>query len=158
MYLYNLQRYNFFHIVFHQKQKLYQQSIFLQAWLGIFGIFGGPVLGLFTLGMFIPWASGKAALISATTSLLILLWIAIGGNVSRLNKFYSIPQLDLDVSNCENTRWNITLSQINDSFIKEDQIDGIHWWLHLPIYEISYMWYVMYDQSQYAYLNLALCF
>ena len=73
-----------------------------KAWLGIFGIFGGPVLGLFTLGMFIPWASGKAALISAITSLLILLWIAIGGNVSRLNKFYAIPQLDLDVSNCEN--------------------------------------------------------
>ena len=41
------------------------------------------MLGLFTLGMFIPWASSRAALISAVTSLLVLLWIAIGGNISR---------------------------------------------------------------------------
>ena len=55
----------------------------VQAWLGIFGIFGGPVLGLFSLGMYVPWASARAALTSAITSLLLILWVAIGGNVSR---------------------------------------------------------------------------
>ena len=39
----------------------------VQAWLGIFGIFGGPVLGLFSLGMYVPWASARSALISAIT-------------------------------------------------------------------------------------------
>ena len=112
----------------------------LKAWLGIFGIFGGPVLGLFTLGLFIPWASGKAALISAITSLLTVLWIALGGNISRLNNFYHIPQLELDVSNCHKTLWNITTLHTNSSKIEENQPDPTHWWLHLPIYEISYMW------------------
>ena len=108
--------------------------------MGIFGIFGGPVLGLFTLGMFIPWASGSAALISAITSLLTVLWIAWGGNTSRINKFYCIPQLDLDVSNCHNTKWNITTLHANTTHIDDCQPDLDHWWLHLTIYEISYMW------------------
>ena len=30
-----------------------------QAWLGIFGVFGGPVLGLFSLGLYVPWASSR---------------------------------------------------------------------------------------------------
>ena len=108
--------------------------------MGIFGIFGGPVLGLFTLGMFIPWASGQAAFISAITSLLVLLWIAVGGNVSRLNKFYAIPQLSLSVSECAHTRWNITTLNLNDSDLDVNKVDSNHWWIHLPIYEISYMW------------------
>ena len=109
-----------------------------KAWLGIFGIFGGPVLGLFTLGMFIPWASGSAALISASVSLMTVLWIALGGNISRLNNFYHIPQLELDISNCKNTQWNITCKINAESENKSP--DPNHWWLHLPIYEISYMW------------------
>ena len=55
----------------------------VQAWLGIFGIFGGPVLGLFSLGMYVPWASARAALVSSITTMVFILWVAIGGNVSR---------------------------------------------------------------------------
>ena len=91
--------------------------------------------------MFIPWASGKAAFISAITSLLVLLWIAIGGNISRLNRFYAIPQLDLSTSNCHNTRWNVTILPTNESFVEENEIESNHWWIHLQIYELSYMWY-----------------
>ena len=46
-------------------------------------IFGGPVLGLVSLGLYVPWASATPALASAAASLLLLLWVALGGNISR---------------------------------------------------------------------------
>jgi len=57
----------------------------VQAWLGIFGVLGGPVLGVFSLGLFLPWANSKGALTGGIVSLVFMLWIAIGGNVSRLS-------------------------------------------------------------------------
>ncbi len=47
----------------------------VQAWLGIFGILGGPVLGLFTLGMFMPRANSAGALTGGITSLVFMLWV-----------------------------------------------------------------------------------
>ena len=105
----------------------------VQAWLGIFGIFGGPVLGLFSLGMYVPWASAKSALVSATTSLVFILWVAISGNISRVSDMYSAPQLPLSTLSCP---FNTT-SVINNSTTTDDDYP----WIHLYIYEISYMWY-----------------
>ena len=108
----------------------------VQAWLGIFGVFGGPVLGLFSLGMYIPWASARAALVSAISSLVFILWIAIGGNVSRVNNFYAADQLPVQTSGCP-ASWN-TSTVSTSSLMEAPTLD---WWIHLPIYEISYMWY-----------------
>ena len=49
--------------------------------------------GLFSLGMYVPWASGKSALVSAVASLIFILWVAICGNVSRVTGLHSAPKL-----------------------------------------------------------------
>ena len=105
----------------------------VQAWLGIFGVFGGPVLGLFSLGMYIPWASARAALVSGITSLVFILWVALGGNISRVNQIYSAPQLPFQMSGCP----------ANNTYMTELLVEppALDWWDHLSIYEISYMWY-----------------
>ena len=54
----------------------------LQAALSIFGMIGGPLLGVFTLGIFFPWANYKVTLISSDVTILpfrsFLNWEIVG--------------------------------------------------------------------------------
>ena len=79
----------------------------VQAWLGIFGVLGGPVLGLFSLGMFIPFANTIGALVGGVTSVILMLWIAIGGNFSRLTGKIVYETKTVSVAGCPNS-WNVT--------------------------------------------------
>ncbi|KAI8506578.1 Sodium-dependent multivitamin transporter [Branchiostoma belcheri] len=49
----------------------------------IFGALGGPLLGLFTLGIFIPSANSGGALTGFTAGLSLSLWMAIGAFLSK---------------------------------------------------------------------------
>ena len=79
----------------------------VQAWLGIFGVLGGPVLGLFSLGMFIPFANTIGALVGGVTSVTLMLWIAIGGNFSRLTGKIVYETKTVSVTGCPSS-WNVT--------------------------------------------------
>uniref|UniRef100_A0A8C2B8T0 Sodium-dependent multivitamin transporter n=1 Tax=Cyprinus carpio TaxID=7962 RepID=A0A8C2B8T0_CYPCA len=61
----------------------------LQAALSIFGMVGGPLLGLFCLGMFFPWANSTGALVGLASGLVMAFWIGIGSFVSRMSA--SVP-------------------------------------------------------------------
>lgn len=50
----------------------------LQAALTIFGVIGGPLLGLFTLGMMTESGNQKGAIIGLISSLVFFLWIGFG--------------------------------------------------------------------------------
>ncbi|OXA60259.1 putative sodium-dependent multivitamin transporter [Folsomia candida] len=51
----------------------------LTASMTIFGIIGGPILGMFTLGMMMPFVSQRAAVSSFLVALGFGLWIGFGG-------------------------------------------------------------------------------
>uniref|UniRef100_A0A8C4NWH4 Solute carrier family 5 member 8 n=1 Tax=Dicentrarchus labrax TaxID=13489 RepID=A0A8C4NWH4_DICLA len=51
----------------------------LQAAISIFGVIGGPLLGLFTLGILCPFANSKGALSGLLSGLVVSLWVGIGG-------------------------------------------------------------------------------
>ena len=92
----------------------------VQAWLGIFGVLGGPVLGLFSLGMFIPFANAIGAMSGGIVSVTLMLWIAIGGNFSRLSGETIYERKMVSTEGCP-ASWNITSSSTSNV------MEGLEW-------------------------------
>ncbi|XP_048760690.1 sodium-coupled monocarboxylate transporter 1-like [Ostrea edulis] len=74
----------------------------LQAALALFGVIGGPLLGVFTLGMMFPWANEKGAVTGMLTSLTLMLWISVGYQVHKPKVAQMSP---ISLVGCN---WNLT--------------------------------------------------
>ena len=68
-------------------------------------------------------------------SVTFLLWISIGGNTSRVTGLHVIDTLPVSLDGCPDT-WNVTSRDSHTDPAAQDT-----WWLHVSIYEVSYMWY-----------------
>ncbi|XP_005187990.2 putative sodium-dependent multivitamin transporter [Musca domestica] len=106
----------------------------LQAALSIFGIIGGPLLGLFTLGMYFQKANQKGALTGLALSLAFSFWIGFG------QPRPPIPSLPLETDGCPATP--TTTSHIKEIFnpafeMRKEDSDYFY------LYRVSYMWYAV---------------
>ncbi|XP_078540337.1 sodium-coupled monocarboxylate transporter 2-like isoform X2 [Lissotriton helveticus] len=72
----------------------------VQAALSIHGMCGGPMLGLFTLGIVFPWTNWKGALGGLLTGITLAFWVAIGAFIYPAPVTKSLP-LDLDTDGCQ---------------------------------------------------------
>uniref|UniRef100_A0A1Y1K0U1 Sodium-dependent multivitamin transporter n=1 Tax=Photinus pyralis TaxID=7054 RepID=A0A1Y1K0U1_PHOPY len=99
----------------------------LQAALTIFGVVGGPLLGLFSLGMFTRTANEQGAVTGLVTGLAFSIWIAFGGPRPPL------PKLPVRVDGCSSTRY---LHNISVPLLHSRTDDTDYFWL----YRVSYLY------------------
>ncbi|XP_046962983.1 putative sodium-dependent multivitamin transporter [Vanessa cardui] len=91
----------------------------LQAALTIFGAVGGPLLGIFTLGMFTTYANERGVSVALLSGMALTLWISFGGPRP------SPVKLPVSVEGCP---FNVTLPE------PASTTDYFY------LYRISYMW------------------
>ncbi|XP_071970471.1 sodium-coupled monocarboxylate transporter 2-like isoform X2 [Engystomops pustulosus] len=113
----------------------------VQAALSIHGMGGGPMLGLFTLGILFPWTNWKGALGGLLTGITLAFWVAIGGFINPPPPSKTLPLL-LRTDECTllNETINATLSTILPTTLTttvppERSLLADNW------YSLSYLYY-----------------
>ncbi|XP_038076692.1 sodium-coupled monocarboxylate transporter 1-like [Patiria miniata] len=86
----------------------------LQVALSLMGIIGGPLLGLFTLGLFFPCANNKGALVGVFASFAISTWMAIGAFL------HPTPHLGLTTTLDDCPLLNTTLNTTDVTFLDDN--------------------------------------
>ena len=112
----------------------------LELAMVIGGVTNGPIIGVFTAGLLIPWISARGALGGLISGVLLSSWIAGGAQVYRPQLSYTSvtsPSVPNSTDNCPDD-WliqNMTSSSIASSSSSEP-LPG-----YLPLYELSYVWF-----------------
>ncbi|XP_060773303.1 solute carrier family 5 member 6a isoform X2 [Neoarius graeffei] len=112
----------------------------LQAALSIFGMVGGPLLGLFCLGMFFPWANSIGAVTGLVAGLIMAFWIGIGSFVSRMQA----PGTPIFNTTIIHDTGNTTaiMTTVITSLTTKPRPTGLQ-----AIYSLSYMWYSAHNSA-----------
>eukprot|EP00081_Caenorhabditis_elegans_P025338 NP_508460.3 Uncharacterized protein CELE_F52H2.4 [Caenorhabditis elegans] len=106
------------------------QSIILQVSFIVFGAGGGPVLGSFVVGLFVPRVKEKAALVGLIGSIIVCFSISIGSVLVK------VKPVALELGQCSNQ----TLTYFDESFIGAVTSTPLVFGLE-RIFAISYQYY-----------------
>ncbi|XP_034431378.1 sodium-dependent multivitamin transporter-like [Hippoglossus hippoglossus] len=104
----------------------------LQVALKIFGMVGGPILGVFSLGMFFPWANSTGALAGLGAGLSLAFWVGIGSIFTRSPGTRPLPP------NCRVDLLSDNMTAVIQTAISSNvsRPSGLK-----RFYSLSYMWY-----------------
>ncbi|XP_076618369.1 sodium-coupled monocarboxylate transporter 1 [Colletes latitarsis] len=106
----------------------------IQACKSLSGITAGPLLGMFTLGMFFPFANSAGALVGGLVSLNLVAWISFGTQaaISTGNINYTVKPISID--GCPDS----LKSRVNNLTLAAETAA-----IEQPffLYRMSYLWY-----------------
>ncbi|XP_068432913.1 solute carrier family 5 member 6a [Clinocottus analis] len=130
----------------------------LQAAFSIFGMVGGPLLGLFCLGMFFPWANSTGAVVGLVAGLAMAFWIGIGSFVMRMPA--SLPELALNATApplfdnmtaaAMTTLATATTTLATNATLRPSGVQAL--------YSLSYMWYSAHNSTTVVLVGLIVSF
>ncbi|XP_036147769.1 sodium-coupled monocarboxylate transporter 1 isoform X2 [Monomorium pharaonis] len=108
----------------------------IQSWKSLTAITGGPLLGMFTLGMLFPMANSKGVFVGAFVSLSLVAWISFGTQAAISNGSIYFPVKPVSIDGCteslRSTAGNLTT--IVETTVREQPFF---------LYRMSYLWYTL---------------
>ncbi|KAG4065705.1 hypothetical protein HA402_012383 [Bradysia odoriphaga] len=107
----------------------------LQLTMSIEAITNGPLLGIFTIGILLPWINGNSALMGGIAGVVTMSWVSLNaqwaiasGAIHFEHKLTSVDDCDYNFD--ANSMVNVT------KVIEAETV--------FPLYRISYMWYTFF--------------
>ncbi|XP_058143740.1 sodium-dependent multivitamin transporter [Dasypus novemcinctus] len=117
-----------------------QMGSVLQAALSVFGMVGGPLLGLFCLGIFFPCANSPGAVTGLLAGLVMAFWIGIGSIVTSMGSG-SAPVPPNGSSFSLPSNLTVPLTTLMPA-VTRSRPTGLQ-----LFYSLSYMWYSAHNST-----------
>ncbi|XP_068156030.1 sodium-coupled monocarboxylate transporter 1 [Drosophila tropicalis] len=107
----------------------------LQLTMSLEAITNGPLFGIFTLGIFLPWINGHSALLGGVMGVLAMSWVTLNAQWAIASGAISYQTKSLNVDQCDYSFNSTSLSHNSNHSVGALAQDIF------PLYRISYMWY-----------------
>ncbi|XP_021553186.2 sodium-dependent multivitamin transporter isoform X1 [Neomonachus schauinslandi] len=118
-----------------------QMGPVLQAALSIFGMVGGPLLGLFCLGMFFPCANPPGAIVGLLAGLIMAFWIGIGSIVTNMASRMAPSPPNISSFSLPSNLTSVTMTTLMPSTTLSKPT-GLQ-----RLYSLSYLWYSAHNST-----------
>uniref|UniRef100_A0A4X2M052 Sodium-dependent multivitamin transporter n=1 Tax=Vombatus ursinus TaxID=29139 RepID=A0A4X2M052_VOMUR len=123
----------------------------LQAAISIFGMVGGPLLGLFCLGIFFPCANSTGAVVGLLAGLIMAFWIGIGSMVSSMTSNTVLPPHNGTGFPSYRNTTDVTMTTMMPSAVFRPT--GLQ-----RFYSLSYLWYSAHNSTTVIVVGLLVSF
>uniref|UniRef100_A0A1A9X2N1 Sodium-coupled monocarboxylate transporter 1 n=1 Tax=Glossina brevipalpis TaxID=37001 RepID=A0A1A9X2N1_9MUSC len=108
----------------------------LQLTMSLEAITNGPLFGIFTIGLLMPWINGDSALTGGIFGVIAMSWISLNAQWAIASGAIKYETKPLTVQHCKYEYNETLLSSSYNLTISPASKDDI-----FPLYRVSYMWY-----------------